>query len=57
MVCFTFMVLVSAHFLLIRSLIVHRTALAAENLSLLQQLAILKRKIHWPQLQSHAPSP
>ncbi len=31
MVCFTFMVLVSALFLLIRSLMVSRTALAAEN--------------------------
>src|SRR5262245_46103958 len=48
---FTFMVLVSALFLLIRSLIVHRTALAAENLALRQQLAILNRKIHRPQLR------
>src|SRR5215813_2094562 len=51
MVCFTFMVLVSALFLLIRSLIVHRTTLAAENLALRQQLAILNRKIHRPQLR------
>ena len=50
MVCFTFMVLVSALFLLIRSLILPRTALAAENLALRQQLAILNRKIHRPQL-------
>ena len=41
MVCFTFMVFVSALFLLIRSLILPRTALAAENLALRQQLAIL----------------
>jgi putative transposase len=44
------MVLVSALFLLIRSLIVPRTALAAENLALRQQLAVLNRKIHRPQL-------
>jgi putative transposase len=50
MVCFTFMALVSALFLLIRSLIVSRTALAAENLALRQQLAVLNRKIHRPQL-------
>ena len=50
MVCFTFMVLVSALFLLIRSLIIHRTTLAAEDLALRQQLAILNRKIHRPQL-------
>ena len=50
MVCFTFMVLISALFLLIRSLIVQRTALAAENLALRQQLAVLNRKIHWPQI-------
>ena len=50
MVCFTFMVLISALFVLIRSLIVSRTALAAENLALRQQLAILNRKIHRPQL-------
>ncbi len=37
-------------FLLIRSLIVHRTALVAENLALRQQLAVLNRKIHRPQL-------
>ena len=51
MVCFTFMVLVSVLFLLIRSLIVSRTALAAENLALRQQLAVLNRKIHRPQLR------
>jgi transposase InsO family protein len=45
------MVLVSALLLLIRSLIVHRTTLAAENLALRQQLAILNRKIHRPQLR------
>src|SRR4030095_4405898 len=50
MVCFTLMVLVSALFLLIRSLILPRTALAAENLALRQQLAVLNRKIHRPQL-------
>ena len=50
MVCFTFMVLVSALFLLIRSLIVSRTALATENLALRQQLAVFNRKIHRPQL-------
>jgi len=50
MVCFTFMVLISAIFWLIRSLIVSRTALAAENLALRQQLAVLNRKIHRPQL-------
>jgi hypothetical protein len=44
MVCSTFMVLVSALFLLIRSLIAPRTALAAENLALRQQLAVLNRK-------------
>jgi putative transposase len=44
------MVLVSALFLLIRSLIVSRKALAVENLALRQQLAILNRKIHRPQL-------
>jgi putative transposase len=48
--CFTFMVLISALFLLIRSLIVPRIALAAENLALRQQLAVLSRKIHRPQL-------
>ena len=51
MVCFTFMVLVSVLFLMIRSLIVHRTALAAENFALRQQLAVLNRKIHRPQLR------
>jgi hypothetical protein len=50
MVCFTFMVLVSALFLLIRSLIVPRTSLVAENLALRQKLAVLNRKIHRPQL-------
>jgi putative transposase len=44
------MVLVSALFLLIRSLIVPRTSLVAENLALRQQLAVLNRKIHRPQL-------
>jgi len=44
------MVLVSALFLLIRSLIAPRTALAAENLALRQQLAVLNRKVHRPQL-------
>ena len=51
MVCFTFMVLVSVLFLLIRSLIVSRTALAAENLAMRQQLAVINRKIHRPQLR------
>jgi len=50
MVCFTFMVLISALFLLIRSLIVSRITLAAENFALRQQLAVLHRKIHRPQL-------
>jgi hypothetical protein len=45
------MVLVSALFLLVRSLIRARTALAAENLALRQQLALLNRKFHWPQLR------
>jgi hypothetical protein len=45
-----FMVLVSSLFLLIRSLIVSRTALAVENLALRQQLAVLNRKIHRRQL-------
>jgi hypothetical protein len=44
------MVLVSALFWFIRSLIVSRTALAAENLALRQQLAVLNWKIHRPQL-------
>jgi putative transposase len=44
------MVLLSALFLLIRGLILPRTSLAAENLALRQQLAILNRKIHRPQL-------
>jgi putative transposase len=50
MVCFTFMALVSALFWLIRSLIAPRTSLAAVNLTLPQQLAILNRKTHRPQL-------
>ncbi len=45
------MVLVSALFWLIRSLIAPRTALAAENLALRQQLAVLNRKFHRPQLR------
>jgi hypothetical protein len=36
--------------LLIRGLILSRTSLAAENLALRQQLAILNRRIHRPQL-------
>jgi hypothetical protein len=44
------MVLVSALFWLIRSLIVFRTSLLAENLALRQQMAILNRKFHRPQL-------
>jgi hypothetical protein len=47
------MVLVSSLFWLIRGLIAHRTALAAENLALRQQLAVLNRKIHHPQLRRH----
>ena len=50
MVCFIFMVLISPIFLLIRSLIISRIALAAENLALRQQLAILNRKVHRPKL-------
>ena len=50
MVCSTFMVLVSALFWLLRSLIASRTSLLAENLALHQQMAILNRKIHRPQL-------
>jgi putative transposase len=50
MVCITFMALVSALFWLIRSLIAPRTSLVAENLALRQQLAVLNRKIHRPQL-------
>jgi hypothetical protein len=38
------MALISALFALIRSLIVSRTALAAENLALRQQLTVLNRK-------------
>ena len=45
------MVLISVLFLLIRSLILPRTALVAENLALRQQLAVLNRKIHRPQLR------
>jgi len=44
------MVLVSALFLLIRTLIISRTALAEENLALRQQLAVPSRKIPRPQL-------
>jgi hypothetical protein len=44
------MALISSLFLLIRSLIVPRTALAVENLALRQKLTVLKRKIHRPQL-------
>ena len=44
------MILISSLFLLIRSLILTRTAIAAENLALRQQLAVLNRKIHRPQL-------
>src|SRR5262245_61990678 len=51
MVCFTFMALVSALFWLIRSLIAPRTSLVAENLALRQQLAVLNRKVHRPQLR------
>jgi putative transposase len=50
MVCFAFMVLISALFWLIRSLIAPRKALAVENLALRQQLAVLNRKVHRPQL-------
>jgi putative transposase len=50
MVCFAFMALISALFWLIRSLIAPRKALAAENLALRQQLAVLNRKVHRPQL-------
>jgi hypothetical protein len=31
-------------------MIMPRTALAAENLALRQQLAVLNRKVDWPQL-------
>jgi hypothetical protein len=44
------MVLISALFVLIRSLIISRTALAAENLAPPQQLTVLNRKIQRPQL-------
>jgi putative transposase len=44
------MVLISALFWLIRSLIAPRKALAVENLALRQQLAVLNRKVHRPQL-------
>jgi hypothetical protein len=47
----TKMALVSALFWLIRSLIAPRTSLVAENLALRQQLAVLNRKIHRPQLR------
>jgi transposase InsO family protein len=47
------MVLVSSLFWIIRGLIAPRTALAAENLALCQQLAVLNRKIHHPQLRRH----
>jgi hypothetical protein len=50
MICFTFTALVSSLIWHIRSVIVSRTALAAENLALRQQLAVLNRKIHRPQL-------
>src|SRR5262245_12604578 len=53
MVCFTFMVLISDLFLLIRSMIMPRTALAAENLALRKQLAVINRKVHRPQLHRH----
>jgi len=43
------MVLIPALFVLIRSLILSRTALTAENLALCQQLTVLNRKIHRPQ--------
>jgi hypothetical protein len=44
------MALVSALFWLIRGLIAPRTSLVAENLVLRQQLTVLNRKIHRPQL-------
>jgi len=50
MVCYTVMVLISALFMLIWTLIMSRTALTAENLALRQQLTVLNRKIHRPQL-------
>jgi len=50
MVCFTFMVLTSALIVLIRTLIMSRTTLAAENLALRQQLTVLNRKIKRPHL-------
>src|SRR5262252_10806093 len=50
MICFTFTALVSSLIWHIRSLIVSRTALAAENLALRQQMAVLNRKVHRPQL-------
>src|SRR5262245_25638164 len=50
MVCFTSIVLISALFLLIRSMVVSRTTLAAENFALRQQLAVLNRKIQRPRL-------
>ena len=44
------MVPISTLLLLIQSLIVSQTALAAENLALRQQLSVINRKIHRPQL-------
>jgi len=44
------MVLISALFLLIRTLIVSRITLAAENFALRQQLAVLNRENHRPHL-------
>jgi hypothetical protein len=44
------MVLISALFLLIGSLIAPGTAPAAENLAMRHQLAVLNRKIHRPHL-------
>jgi hypothetical protein len=45
------MVLISALFLLILSLIISRTTLAAENFALRRQLAVLNQKIQRPQLR------
>jgi putative transposase len=44
------MVLISALIVLIRTLIMSRTTLAAENLALRQQLTVLNRKIKQPHL-------
>jgi len=44
------MVPISTLLLLIQSLIVSQTALAAENLALRQQLSVINQKIHRPQL-------